>query len=89
GILYAPDFIVNSGGVINVADEAHGYVAERASARAELVFGTTLRILQMAQEQGISPNAAAEQYARSRMQALNAVHRPLVPGRSPIPRLLG
>jgi len=89
GILFAPDFIVNCGGVINVADEAHGhdgYSAERAHARGELVFGTTLRVLQMAQEQGISPNAAAERYAKERMQQLNAVHRPLVPGRSPIPR---
>ncbi|HZQ35405.1 MAG TPA: leucine dehydrogenase, partial [Dehalococcoidia bacterium] len=92
GILYAPDFIVNSGGVINVADEAHGragYSMERARGRAELVFATTLQILQRAKEQGISPNAAAEQYAKARIQALNAVHRPLVPGRSPIPRLLG
>ena len=41
GILYAPDYVVNAGGVIQVADESHGFSFERARARAEQIFGTT------------------------------------------------
>src|SRR5581483_4466166 len=41
GILYAPDYVVNSGGVIQVADEIHGFVFERARAKAEKIFDTT------------------------------------------------
>jgi len=89
GILFAPDFIVNSGGVINVAEEARGYSAERAAARADLVFGTTLRVLALAKEQAISPANAAEQYAKARITTLNAVHRSYVPGHSPTPRPRG
>ena len=86
GILYAPDFIVNSGGVINVADESLGYNAERARARGEGVFDTTLRILTQAKERGITPNEAAEAYAVSRIKLLNKVHSTFLPGHSPIPR---
>ena len=39
GILYAPDYVVNAGGVIQVADERHGFSFERARARAEQIFG--------------------------------------------------
>jgi leucine dehydrogenase len=86
GILYTPDFIVNSGGVINVAEEIRGhYNAERARAHAETVFETTLRVFAIAREQGITTAAAAERYAEARMRTLQAVHRPLVPGRSPVP----
>jgi glutamate dehydrogenase/leucine dehydrogenase len=86
GILYAPDFIVNCGGVINVAEETRGYNEMRARAHADRVFETTLRIFAIAREQGVLTEQAAEQFAEERMRSLNAVHRALVPGRSPIPR---
>ncbi len=86
GILYAPDFIVNSGGVINVAEETRGYNEGRAHVHADRVFETTLRIFAIAREQGVLTEQAAEQYAEERLRTLDAVHRPLVPGRSPIPR---
>jgi glutamate dehydrogenase/leucine dehydrogenase len=86
GILYAPDFIVNSGGVINVAEETRGYNAERARAHAEMVFETTLRVFATAKREGITTEAAAERFAEERIRALQHVHRPLVPGCSPIPR---
>src|SRR5207253_889281 len=85
-ILYAPDFIVNSGGVINVADEAMGYNRERAFAKGDAVFETTRRIFAIARERSITTEQAAVQYDEARMQTLNAVHRTLVPGRDPIPR---
>ncbi len=44
GILYAPDYVVNSGGVVQVADELHGFSFERAKGRAEKIFDTTRKI---------------------------------------------
>ena len=44
GILYAPDYVVNAGGVIQVADELHGFDFERAKAKAAKIFDTTLAI---------------------------------------------
>lgn len=86
GILYAPDFIVNAGGVINIADEVRGYNAERARARCELVFQTTLHILAMAKEQDITTAEAAESYAKARISTLNQVHSSYLPGHGPFPR---
>ncbi len=86
GILYAPDFIVNAGGVINIADEVNGYNAERAHARGELVFQTTLHVLAVARERGITTAAAAESYAKARISALNQVHSSYLAGHSPFPR---
>jgi len=80
GILYAPDFVVNCGGVINVAEELAGYNAERAAARAAAVFDTTLRILAMAERMKVNPAVAAERYAEERIAAIAALHRSYIPG---------
>ncbi len=40
GIVYAPDYVINAGGVINVADELDGYNRERALKRVEGIYGT-------------------------------------------------
>ena len=67
GILYAPDYVVNAGGVIQVADELAGFSFERARARAEQIFGTTTRIFQIADSDGVPPSAAADRVAEQRM----------------------
>ncbi len=67
GILYAPDYVVNAGGVIQVADELAGFSFERARARAEQIFGTTTRIFQIADSDGVPPSAAADRLAEQRM----------------------
>jgi glutamate dehydrogenase/leucine dehydrogenase len=82
GILYAPDFIVNCGGVINVADELMGYNAERARARADAVYETTRRVFARAREAGITPEEAANQLAEERIRAIGAIHRGYVPRRA-------
>ena len=38
GIVYAPDYVINAGGVINVADELYGYNRERAMKRVETIY---------------------------------------------------
>ena len=67
GILYAPDYLVNAGGVIQVADELHGFSFERAKARAAEIFTTTRRIFALADEEGVPPAAAADRMAERRM----------------------
>ncbi|HEY3682859.1 MAG TPA: Glu/Leu/Phe/Val dehydrogenase dimerization domain-containing protein [Streptosporangiaceae bacterium] len=67
GVLYAPDYVVNSGGVIQVADEIEGFVFERAKAKAELIFQTTRRIFAIADDDGVPPAVAADRLAEHRM----------------------
>jgi valine dehydrogenase (NAD+) len=67
GILYAPDYVVNSGGVIQVADEIEGFVFERAKAKATRIFDITRRIFALAAEEGVPPAAAADRLAERRM----------------------
>ena len=55
GILYAPDYVVNAGGVIQVADELHGFDFERARARTDRIFDTTASVLRAARPSGASP----------------------------------
>ncbi len=67
GILYAPDYVVNSGGVIQVADEIEGFVFERAKAKATKIFDTTRRIFALAADEGVPPAVAADRLAERRM----------------------
>lgn len=57
-ILYAPDYVVNAGGVIQVADELHGFDFDRAKVKAARIFDTTLDIFTRAKKDGIPPAAA-------------------------------
>ncbi|MGW6456821.1 Leu/Phe/Val dehydrogenase [Streptomyces sp. NPDC055078] len=67
GILYAPDYVVNAGGVIQVADELHGFDFDRCKAQAAKIYDTTLAIFARAKEDGIPPAAAADRIAEQRM----------------------
>lgn len=69
GITYAPDFLVNAGGVIQVSDELHGFDFERAKKGATAIFDHTLEVLRTADERGITPAAAADHIAEQRMAA--------------------
>ncbi|MFB6523318.1 Leu/Phe/Val dehydrogenase [Streptomyces sp. NPDC056401] len=67
GILYAPDYVVNAGGVIQVADELRGFDFDRCKAKASKIFDTTLEIFARAKADGIPPAAAADRIAEQRM----------------------
>jgi valine dehydrogenase (NAD+) len=69
GVLYAPDFLVNSGGVIQVADEREGFDMDRARAHTERVYDTTAEVLDRAASEGVTPEAAAEAIAEARIAA--------------------
>ncbi|MCW2835169.1 MAG: Glu/Leu/Phe/Val dehydrogenase [Nocardioides sp.] len=67
GILYAPDYCVNSGGVIQVADELEGFSFERAQQRAAGIFETTQAVFELARADGVPPAIAADRLAERRM----------------------
>ena len=76
GILYAPDFVVNAGGLINVYDELQGpYSKTRALHRVDSIYESTMRILQCARERGINPNQAAIEVAEERIQEIGDLRR--------------
>lgn len=67
GVLYAPDYVVNAGGVIQVADELHGFSFDRAQAKARQIFDTTRRIFDLAADEGVPPAVAADRLAETRI----------------------
>jgi len=67
GITYAPDFLVNAGGVIQVSDELHGFDFARAKQRTAGIFDATASVLRVAADKGLSPAVAADQLAEARM----------------------
>jgi len=67
GVIYAPDYVVNAGGVIQVADELSGFSFERARAATEQIFTTTAKILSIADSDGVPPSVAADRLAERRM----------------------
>jgi valine dehydrogenase (NAD+) len=66
-ILFAPDFVVNAGGLINVSEELRGYNLDRAAARVDKIYDSTLRVLEASRERAVTPNVAAVSVARERI----------------------
>ncbi len=67
GIIYAPDYAINAGGLINVNAEIEGWSLERSHQKASEIYDTILRILQLAGDQGIPTYRAADKLAEQRM----------------------
>jgi glutamate dehydrogenase/leucine dehydrogenase len=80
-ILYAPDFVVNAGGIINIAQEwaPGGYSLERALQAVAAIEATTRAVFTAAEERDLTPARAAEHLARTRI-AREGGPRPWVPG---------
>ena len=74
GILYAPDFVVNAGGIINVFYELEGYNRERALSHAEKIYDTTFNIFQIAKKEGLPTYMAANRIAEHRIEAIARIN---------------
>lgn len=68
GILYAPDYLVNAGGLIQVADELHGPNPERVLARTTGIFDILLKVYQVAEDQGVATSVAANHVVEQRLK---------------------
>jgi leucine dehydrogenase len=72
GILYAPDYAVNAGGLINVNAEVEGWDLERSHKKASEIYDTILKIVQIADDQGIPTYRAADRLAEDRIAEATA-----------------
>ena len=85
GILYAPDYVINAGGLINIAEELRprGYQRERALARVQEIAQTLTEVFERAAREGAPTNLVADRIAEERIRlgrparAARAVRDPL------------
>jgi leucine dehydrogenase len=75
GILYAPDYVINGGGVINVYGELHRWPVERAKKKAGEIYETLLRIFDIARSERIPTYRAADRLAEQRIAAVAGLDR--------------
>jgi leucine dehydrogenase len=75
GILYAPDYVINAGGLINVYGELQGWTQERAKRKAGEIYQTLLDLFALAKEQGISTWSAADRLAERRIEQVAALKK--------------
>jgi leucine dehydrogenase len=73
GIVYAPDFIANAGGLIHVYADLHGYDASRVDDLVDSIGDTVAQVLSEAEESKVTPLEAAHELARRRLKASPAV----------------
>jgi leucine dehydrogenase len=67
GILYAPDYVANAGGVINVCIGALGWERARTAAKVDEIYETLLNIFRIAELEGVPTSKAADQLAERRL----------------------
>ena len=75
GILYVPDYVINSGGVINVYEEMKGYNKERAMNRAAGIYNIVKKIIEISKKDNIPTYKAADRMAEDRIAAIGRVNR--------------
>ncbi len=81
GILYAPDFVVNAGGVINIAVEMEGYSVERAMSMVDKIYDNLVAVFDTAEHEKVDPNTAAVRFAQRRIEEIGTLRLHLEAGR--------
>jgi leucine dehydrogenase len=74
GIIYAPDFVINAGGLINVYSEYNGYVRENAMSQTENIYNTILEIYKKSERENVNNQQAAILHAEKRIHDMMLVH---------------
>jgi leucine dehydrogenase len=69
GITYAPDYVVNAGGIINVSAEYLGEPADVVEGRVRAIAPRLMRVLETAKSEGLTPHQAADRIVRERIAA--------------------
>jgi leucine dehydrogenase len=75
GILYAPDYVINAGGLINVYGEVSGWSGDRAMRKAGEIYETLTQLFELAKEQGIPTYRAADRLAERRIEQVAGLKR--------------
>ncbi len=73
GIIYAPDYVINAGGLINVASELEGYNQDRAMQKASRIYDTILDILDYSTDNEVPATAASNILAEQRIQKISRI----------------
>ncbi len=76
GILYAPDYIINAGGLINVAGELEAYDEERVTKRVMEIRDSVEKIIALSRRDSVPPHVAADTLAEERISAALSADRP-------------
>lgn len=71
GIVYAPDYVINSGGVINVADELNGYNQNRAMRKVETIYDSLMKIFDISKRDNVPTYVAADRMAEERIASVH------------------
>lgn len=79
GIVYAPDYIINAGGVINIADELYGYDRERALKKVDGIYDNIVRVFEIAGRDGIPLFQAANRMAEERIKSIKRSRKQFLP----------
>jgi leucine dehydrogenase len=80
GIVYAPDYVINAGGLINVADELEGYNAERAQKKVENIYRIMEQVYAIARRDQIPTYQAADRMAEERIEKMRRTRSNFIPG---------
>tara|TARA_R110000787_G_scaffold234375_8_gene341284 strand:- start:646 stop:1746 length:1101 start_codon:yes stop_codon:yes gene_type:complete len=67
GIAYAPDFLINAGGIINVYAELEGYNKQESIRKTENIYNTTLEIFKLSEKENVTTHRAAFNIAQNRI----------------------
>lgn len=75
GLLYAPDYVANAGGVINVYSELAGWDSSRSLRKADEIYDTVLGVFEIAKKDGLPTYQAADRLAELRLKAVGSLVR--------------
>ena len=78
GVTYAPDYVINAGGIINVYGETEGWSPERARTKAGEIYDSILGVFALAKRDGMSTTRAADRLALERITAVRNLKRMVV-----------
>lgn len=75
GVLYAPDYVINSGGLMNVFVELEGYSPDRAFDKTRVVYDNCMAVFELAKKEGLTTAKAADRMAESRIQKVGRLRQ--------------
>jgi leucine dehydrogenase len=75
GILYAPDYVINAGGLINVYSELADWTTDRSKRKAGEIYQTLLEVFELAREEKLTTGEAADRIAERRIERVGTLHR--------------
>lgn len=74
-ILYAPDYVINAGGLMNVSNELEGYRQDRALKHADSIYDILTRVIKISQEENIPTHKASNKIAEERLLQIGGIRK--------------